>query len=765
MFSYNYDFYFEKEGYIYYAGEYLFFLGACLLTIQLLKLKKPLISAAPFFAGIIWLLYFRAFSDFLAPIGIDSLAESTNFDYKEALFYLKTLYAQVKPQLGLFKFTISVAIALTAYALHTLLLSKIFLKKPLKNITLCLSISFMGASLYLLYKDTVSQFIQASSAYIDVSKHFDNPATKLQTSQNPPKLVVYIGESTSAMHMGAYSYFRDTTPKIDDLVNSGKNTLLFKNVFSTHTHTTPSLLEALSTGIDKKEDLLPIHKRNRISLISTLHENNFKTHLLSNQGQSGTYNQVSSVIFKNSQKKFSRQNRLLGNNDRLLKKPFDHIFFNKELPRLLNKKERSVIFLHSYAGHGSYLKNIPSQFRKPVDNYFKDLSPEAISGDIPTAAPQVDAYDSAIKYVDYSLHQAIKKVQAAHSPTIFIYFADHGDSPFTGRGHDSSRLTHEMMRVPFLVYFNDSALSAYQGTFNELTELAKKNMVTTLAKLPYFIFKTLQTRLPAGPALSKEPSPIVIRDVADQTTFINLAKKDFDSSSIEKPDDATKVFKAQHHASSDLKICYHRSNTIAQIVRGSFATNCIETDLNVTKDKELLSFHPPLKSTGLSFKHITKALKKSKRYLWLDLKNIDSAKNCKLLKEALIPYSSMKDRILLEFPNTLSLADYENLNCLKDFLSNNWKTSYYINTKNLLQCVKKDKSSCTKVKNTLTLLLKDKTTSHISFDYRGLKVIKRFNEASSFKWNTWNVKPEQFNRLNQKAFDYIILKTGDPNLL
>ncbi len=621
----------------------------------------------------------------------------------------------------------------------------------------------MSCSLYLLYKDTISQFIQASSAYINTSKNFDHLAPKIQLSPAQPKLVVYIGESTSAMHMGAYNYFRDTTPNIDKLPLS--NTLLFKNIFSTHTHTTPSLLEALSIGIYEKEQWLPIHKRQRLSLVRLLHKNGFKTHLVSNQGQSGTYNQASSVIFKNSIKKFSRQNRLLGNNDRLLKKPFDHIFFNKELPKLLNKNEKSVIFLHSYAGHGNYLKNIPKNFRQPVDSYFKDLSPNAISGKIPAAASQVEAYDSAIKYVDYSVTQAIEKVQSSSQPTVFLYFADHGDSPFTGRGHDSSRLTHEMMRVPFLIHFNDQALKLYNKTFQELKTLSLKEDITTLAMLPSFIFKILQATPPQSPLKAAAPSPIVIRDVSDKRTFINLAKARHNNALIEKPDGATKNFTAQQYNKKDLKICYHRSNTIAQAVRGSFATNCIETDLNITKDLQLLSFHPPLKSTGLQLKNIMEATSKSKPYFWLDLKNINSYDNCNLLKESLTPYNATKERILLEFPNSLNLSDTKNLKCIKSFLSDKWITSYYINTESLLKCAKKDKSSCSKLKKTIHFLLENKAVSHISFDYRGLKAIKRISDAAKFKWNTWNVKPEQLNQMNHDFFDFVILKTKDPNSL
>ena len=59
---------------------------------------------------------------------------------------------------------------------------------------------------------------------------------------------------------------------------------------------------------------------------------------------------------------------------------------------------------------------------------------------------------------------------------ILIYFADHGESPATARGHDSSRLTYEMLHVPFLIYFNDAAYDLYSKKFKKLKSLENENL-------------------------------------------------------------------------------------------------------------------------------------------------------------------------------------------------------------------------------------------------------------------------------------------------
>ena len=78
-------------------------------------------------------------------------------------------------------------------------------------------------------------------------------------------------------------------------------------------------------------------------------------------------------------------------------------------------------------------------------------------------------YDTAIKYIDSSLKEVMKcmgtKFKKNPQPMVFIYFSDHGESPATARGHDSSRLTYEMLHVPFAIFFNDKAFELYKDKF------------------------------------------------------------------------------------------------------------------------------------------------------------------------------------------------------------------------------------------------------------------------------------------------------------
>ena len=115
---------------------------------------------------------------------------------------------------------------------------------------------------------------------------------------------LYLGESTSSLNMQLYDYPRNTTPLLNRFKNQNKkNLIVVENVWSTHTHTSSSLLEALSLSADSAsldEKVNTIFDRKRISLPDILKLVDIETYLFSNQGRSGTSNFASSIIFKDS---------------------------------------------------------------------------------------------------------------------------------------------------------------------------------------------------------------------------------------------------------------------------------------------------------------------------------------------------------------------------------------------------------------------------------------------------------------------------------
>jgi hypothetical protein len=590
-------------------------------------------------------------------------------------------------------------------------------------------------------------------------------------------IVVYIGESTSVMNMQIYGYPRQTTPELERLHQDDKGLLLFRNVFSTHTHTTPSLLEAMSIGLFDKEDLLPINERRRVSIIDILSKENIQSYLISNQGQAGTWNQYSSIIFKNAEKTFSTSNKLLGNNDHIITKPFDHIFFADHLIPKMNKisaPRRGLFFLHSYTGHGPYLEYIPVEFRKSLDMNFASLN------------RNVDAYDTTIKYIDFSVVRSIDMIKFSDDPIVFIYFSDHGESVYSWRAHDASRFIHEMARIPFLLYFNSAARKEYPTLFKKYSDLSKTGAISTLAQLPSTLIDILggdtTTILPNLPRVigsiqSTPIKPIIVRETSEGLTYVNLNQPSESpdptySALLDKTDDSTAIFSTTHYNSSNnTKICYHQSNSVEKALRGSLVADCLEVDLVVQNDGALSVSQSPPESKNVQLSQIIDIANRKNLSLWIDAKNLNSNFNCSILADFLGETTINNKRSLIEFPSNTPLGDKGILACSHKLQSLGYRTSYYVSKDKASLCSKTladgrqnvSDENCRSLQDDLENAYRSKIFTDFSFDYGVVMAMENIPVAKKLRWNTWNVQAKYFEKIHPERFDMVIMSNNDPN--
>ena len=88
---------------------------------------------------------------------------------------------------------------------------------------------------------------------------------------------------------------------------------------------------------------------------------------------------------------------------------------------------------------------------------------------------------SGHRLYDYENLLLLKKIKNLNKPIVLIYFSDHGESPFTAIGHDSSKFINEMARIPFLMYFNESAKNLRPELLKRYKKISlKKNLVMLL---------------------------------------------------------------------------------------------------------------------------------------------------------------------------------------------------------------------------------------------------------------------------------------------
>lgn len=763
-------------------GLYLFYSGTIIFSWQYAQNKEWRKAIPILVFGLLWIFSFNSTIGYLRNLGTDSFLEGQNFDIFEALFWLKTFWLQFSFSLTIEEFFLYTAVAVTIFIFVEAIL--FFLEKDLKK---NIKIKFYFGKILIIFSvffsiwGTIDLFITKKQVFAQIQDNFTNSSPEVRSN---PKLsvLIYIGESTSTMNMSFYGYPRKTTPLLDLLKIKERGLIKFDNVFSTHTHTSPSLLEALSLSLKTDDYLVPIWQRSRVPIIDVLNKANIKTNLYSNQGQAGSFNQANTVIFKNAKKKiFSTENRFLGNDDYKIKKPFDHELFNESFSNndFTSSLEHSLYVFHGYAGHGEYQNNIPPNYRKNVDNFFKFLEPSAVTGNN-NSLNIIEEYDSAIKYIDYAVTNAIKLVKNSKNPLVFIYFSDHGESVFTNRGHDSSRFTHEMARVPFLMFFNDAAIQIAPDLYKKYYELSKNKNISSLAQLPSTLFDLLSIKVTENnvPSIGElvTPQPILIRQTKDGTTAINLSSNELNNKLIDKTDSATnhlissQIFNKSH----DPVLCYHRSNTIAKLLRGAMVTKCLELDIVVNND-EIFVYHPPAKNTGLTLKKVFFSIHNSNiNSIWLDAKNINTSSSCNKFVSYLKNNKFYKSKILLEFPSYSHSVRLDIKNCIEELKKlNNIFRSYYVPTKNLIECSKALKKNLLFNKNSYCKALEldlmkaknSKLFTDISFNYKGIEAIKNIHFTKEFKWNAWNLKLSELKELKKYNFRMLILNNDDPNNL
>lgn len=764
-------------------SRFLFYLGCFFLSVFFIYLKRYFAAFIIISIGVLWLSFYDSTFGYIRNLGSDSFYELKSFEISEALFWLETSFDHIGVNLDsriLLLYSFLAFVILFGYLLLAFILNISSYSR--NRFGHYMGIILIVFSIFINTFQAVFLFYSNSESFNQISSNFLNTSPPL-VKENSPNVFMYIGESTSTMNMGIYGYPRNTTPRLSAIEISEKGFIKFNKVLSTHTHTSQSLLEALS--LDKnneKNKIIPISQRERISVIDIIKEANIDVNLYSNQGSTGTWNQASSIVFKNANKIFSTTNFNLGNSDALITKPLDKEFLEQNISSSLLDASSSFVVLHSYAGHGPYLKNIPLDFANGYKDAYSSLTPRAIGGNINSAA-MVNDYDDAIRYIDSAIASAISITKNSKEPWVFVYTADHGDAVFANRAHDSARFLHEMIRVPFIIYFNEEAQKKYPDLFKKYINLAKDENLTTLASLSYTLLDLLGIKLLNFETNSRIIGskrylpPIVVRDTSEGVSAIRLTQTPLPKDIIDSTDLTTShLILNENRKTDDPSICYHKSNSIAKFLRGFLVTDCVELDITIDDKNDLAIKRKSDQYTGLILEDLIPRLNDDRNYkIWLDIKNLNNPKACKIVYEKLNKLDLKGVDIFLEFPS-YSYKELNSLNCFDDFKKlNNLIASYYVPSDILIKCALSlqnkfflsKSTSCMKLKQELNNVKETNFFNDISFDYSGLLAIKSLEISSSFRWSMWHVPPNQYINLKKtnENFRNLVILNKDPNNL
>lgn len=257
--------------------------------------------------------------------------------------------------------------------------------------------------------------------------------------------ILVLGESETRDHMSAYGYERPTTPWLDGVKNS-QNVVFFSNAYSNHTHTVPVLSFALST-MDQYHD---VDFASAYSIIEIARAAGFETYWISNQPKESVFKNPVSIMAGAADKQIWLNNSV---GDKLSTAYYDEKLADTlQNLRLSNK---AFVVLHLMGSHGAYRDRYPKAFERFTNGPSK----------------RVDTYDNSVFYTDYVL-QKIDEV-ASKNPQFMalVYLSDHGEDPDNSLGHESSRFTYKMARIPFFVKVSN----AFKTSRPQFFEALKKN--------------------------------------------------------------------------------------------------------------------------------------------------------------------------------------------------------------------------------------------------------------------------------------------------
>jgi glucan phosphoethanolaminetransferase (alkaline phosphatase superfamily) len=779
-------------------GLLVIFAAAWLALMKVfLQTGKKWPMASTFVLGLAWILYSPSIITWIGHLGSDSFSEAQNFDLGEALNLLQSLKQVVHREgLGDTGLTIALGIMLAA----AILAVGPFIRRRLGGTGMT---PVIAPACALILITIVLQIFPAFSAfqlnskvyqatYDNFHEHHAATAENLVVygeTVNDLNVVVYIGESTTSMNMSIYGYPRLTTPELAKFQSENDGMLVFYNVFSTHTHTAPSLLEALSVGLDAKEDILPIKKRRRMSVVDLLNHAGIPSTLISNQGSAGVWNNLAStIVFQNVRdKEFSIKSVYLGDLDHRAGHPFDKEFLGTALERrgLLSRNGPKVIFLHSYAGHGPYLRNVPAAFKRPVDEFLMSRSAASIVGDgvsDPSGVVRnIDHYDSTVRYIDHSVASIMRSVKTSPLPSVFVYFSDHGEAVYAGRGHDSSRFLHEMARVPFIVYFNEAAAHRYPDILKRFHRASGRRRVSSLAQLPATLLSLfgLGMHNALGGVDMDEAEvlpPILTRKTGSGHSHFLLGQPNHfwwepDLSSDVTDSDTDLFLTSQRPELENTMLCQHESNSVGKALRGALVADCLWLDLHLPEDGVPAPV-PMTQSSGfVDLAAISAIAQGYGRSLWIVAKHPDSMLSC-LAVDASFESQTTARRLnpLVMFPATASWRESDLRTCMDSLRAKGLRTGFEVPSVLATRCAVDlnqsvvESTNCAELSQILQEVVDSKSFSDLGFDISFAKMMRSFGIARKLAWNTWSVKLHDLESIQPSRYRMIAVDSDqDPN--
>lgn len=712
----------------------------------------------------------------IAELNTESFYEIVAPDSQQAIFYFENLIVFIANSFSIKK-TIILLIFYGVIALSIKYLNQMISDKYDIMILNKMTIAFFKLLfIFSLLWHPAKTWSEARSLESKIKEVIlDQAPFNLQPKNRNIKTLVYIGESTSSMHMSLYGYPRSTNPELQKILDSEETLLIFKNVFSTHTHTTWSLLEALTF----KLDLSPIgsSKNSRKAIFfGNLFEPLISTSVLSSQSMTGSWSLGQHVLFADTPYISTYKNLPIGNN--WMNEPRNDRKLIAGVRQWTQEISSNILIAHSITGHGPYDLYVSPEFsERKIDSFYQNLeNPQAIFGSLTSnltssrAIDNLENYDLAMLEVDSNIADNIASIRSNPDPSVMIYFSDHGESVFTQSGHDSSKFQFEMITVPLIIYTNNAFREQYPTLQNELVKLKELSLHTplTLRIIPHLLALIYGGNLPSQYRYQEQEhgqSIPIMKTIINQEGSPEIIDL---SPNINSTNTQIEILKSKLiQSQTNLEIGYHRANSVASAIRGSCVADFIECDIVIEPD-DIFVYHPPADNKQLRLSTIIQIAHAYHRGLWLDLKNLNDEYQFELLYNYLKRHKNIdRNSLFLELPSSslnIILNSARVRAILRDWRIQGIRISYYMPYEDL-EKHRTEKSDVTTL-HIIELVNKINSIdalSDISFDHRYEAIIKSLPIHPKLAWNTWNVEAKNIKLLDKTKYRKVIAITKDPN--
>ncbi len=218
-------------------------------------------------------------------------------------------------------------------------------------------------------------------------------------------VVLVLGESLRADHLGINGYERNTTPLLSQDSSIISYPHIYTQPYYTHTSIPRLLTRADSISIDRAYE--------EESFISLFKQAGYKTHWLANQESVPTYvyfmNECDTLIYVNGGKSLYIFDKWL---DEDLLPDYRNIVHSPIA--------KNFILLHTIGSHWWY----NSHYTDSVETFKPVIQSRVISSN--SQEEMINSYDNTVLYTDFIVHQFIQELR--DKCAILLFISDHGES-------------------------------------------------------------------------------------------------------------------------------------------------------------------------------------------------------------------------------------------------------------------------------------------------------------------------------------------------